>query len=421
MLRIELRTTDHLFDFLRTPEREWSQVTLQALDLRPPAIDDALLKEELDARTAFLGCRMSGALARKAVSAGALILPARPQLPFDAFRTSLYDEAELLRGYDPEKQFTYLGTPDWRCYLASMDEDTKRKRVDVGLDDAVFHRLHDLAIERALATFLAARDPVSGAPRRVVGIMGGYDRERLEKLRDEYGLPTRADAPFMEVARLAWKLAQAGFTIATGGGPGAMEAANLGAWFANRTEETLRGAVRKLERVPRVRPVAPGSLRWNSGEWLAPAFEVMKEFPRLASDPRTESVGVPTWFYGHEPPNPFASHIAKFFENSIREEGVLGISTQGVIFAEGNAGTIQEIFQDAGQNYYATHGSAAPMVLLGTRYWNRAPLDTSASKDKAVWPLLRQLGAEKDFGHLLLISDDPDEIVRFLKGPPRRA
>jgi predicted Rossmann-fold nucleotide-binding protein len=247
--------------------------------------------------------------------------------------------------------------------------------------------------------------------------MGGHDRERLEKSRDQ-GAPAGADAPYMQVALLARSLAREGFTIATGGGPGAMEASNLGAWFASRPETDLRTAVRLLERVPKVRPVSPGSSDWNSGEWLGPAFEVMAKFPRDASDARTESVGVPTWFYGHEPPNPFASHIAKFFENALREEGVLAIATHGVIFAEGNAGTVQEIFQDACQNYYSTRGAAAPMVLLGAKYWNRDPTTSQgATNAKPAWPLLLQLGEEKGFAHLLRLTDDLDEIVRFLLDP----
>ena len=411
MRKLEVRNLDDLHSFLRLPERDWSRIILLGLDLRSPGIDDALLTEDLDQRTAFLGCWMSLALTRKLISLGALVMPARPGLDFNPFRTVLYDADELLRGYRAKDPATYLQTPDWTCYVTAMDNLTKRKRQDLGIDDAVFLRLHDLAIEEALDEYLKPYGGKAGSTKRVVGIMGGHDRERLEKTRDEHGNPTMADAPYMQVALLAWKLARAGFTVATGGGPGAMEASNLGAWFATRVEDDLRVAVRMLERVPRVKPVAPGSPDWNSGSWLGPAFEVMERFPRDATDPRTESVGVPTWFYGHEPPNPFASHIAKFFENSIREEGVLAIATDGVIFAEGNAGTVQEIFQDACQNYYATHGAAAPMILLGSRYWNRDPDVETGRGAKSVWPLLKQLGEEKGFSHLLRLSDDLDEIV----------
>ena len=414
LLRQDLRTIEDLRTFLRHHEPDWSRVNLVGLDLRRPDIDDAMLMQEFSPRTAFLSCLMSPALSRKAVSADALVVPTRTGLTFNPFRSALYRAQDLLAGYAPNDPDTYLGTPDWRCYLAAMDKDTKRKRADLGLDDAVFLRLHDLAIEDALDEYMKPAASGPGGSKRVIGIMGGHDRDRLEKVRGEDGSPTARDAPYMQVALLARSLARAGFTVATGGGPGAMEASNLGAWFASREEKDLRAAVRTLERVPKVRPLFKGSPDWNSGEWLAPAFEVMSAYPREAADPRTESIGVPTWFYGHEPPNPFASHIAKFFENSIREEGVLAIATHGVIFAEGNAGTVQEIFQDACQNYYGTMGPPSPMVLLGSRYWNRDPAEVGEKGAKPVWPLLAQLGAEKGFGHLLRITDDLEEIVAFL-------
>jgi predicted Rossmann-fold nucleotide-binding protein len=405
-----------LWDFLQLAERDWSDVNVVGLDLRAPQIDDALLREEFTSKTAFVGCAMSGAVARKVASAESLVIPGRPG-PFNPFRGRMYEAAELLAGFDASDPASYFLTPDWRCYLGSMDLATKRKRSDLGLDDAIFFRLHDLAIEDALIAYLRPRAGRgrSVVPRRVVGIMGGHDRARLEKLKPADGLLGATDAPYMTVALLAWKLAREGFTVATGGGPGAMEAANLGAWFAGRSEDELRTAVRLLERVPKVGPARSDSTFWNSGEWLSPAFDVIKRFPRDVTDPRTESVGVPTWFYGHEPPNPFASHIAKFFENSLREEGVLAIANCGVIFAEGNAGTVQEIFQDACQNYYATHGAAAPMVLLGTEYWSRIDGAPNGVGAKTVWPLLRQLGEEKGFARLLRLSDDIDEIVGFLK------
>ncbi|MCB0962626.1 MAG: hypothetical protein KDA98_04875, partial [Acidimicrobiales bacterium] len=111
--------------------------------------------------------------------------------------------------------------------------------------------------------------------------------------------------------------------------------------------------------------------RYTDEGWLAAAWTVIDRIlgPTPASaDAR--SVGVPTWFYGHEPPTPFAPVIAKYFENSLREDGLVTIAGRGIVFAEGSAGTIQEVFQDAAQNHYGTvDGVASPMVLLGSAHW----------------------------------------------------
>ena len=52
--------------------------------------------------------------------------------------------------------------------------------------------------------------------RRMVGVMGGHAVGRDEEL-------------YRRIAVLGRTFTRAGYTIATGGGPGAMEAANLGA------------------------------------------------------------------------------------------------------------------------------------------------------------------------------------------------
>ena len=96
------------------------------------------------------------------------------------------------------------------------------------------------------------------------------------------------------------------------------------------------------------------------------------------------SVGIPTWFYGHEPPNAFASHIAKYFANATREDGLLARSNAGVVFLPGAAGTVQEIFDNATPNYYESRGEPTPMVLVDRAHWTeRLP----------TWPLLQALAA----------------------------
>ena len=127
----------------------------------------------------------------------------------------------------------------------------------------------------------------------------------------------------------------------------------------------------------------------------------LRRYPPI--DPaRSASLGIPTWLYGHEPPNPFASHNAKYFANSEREAGLLAIATYGVVFAPGSAGTIQEVFQDACQNHYVTAGVVSPMVFLGRAYW---------TVTKPVYPLLEHLAAGRDYARWLSLTDDGDAVV----------
>jgi predicted Rossmann-fold nucleotide-binding protein len=415
MKKVEIETIDELNQYLKTSGHDWQGVVVQGLDLT--ALDEALELESISATTSFIGCTLGSQLAAAAGLAGALMIPTRPGLAFNPFRSEVYVWTDLLNCYDRNNPESYRLCTDWLCYEAAMDETTKKKRAGLGADDELLFRLHDFAQEDALLDFLKP-DPADPATwKKVVAIMGGHDLPRLEKNKDANGQPTATDAPYLRAALLAWQLTRAGYLIATGGGPGAMEAGNLGAYFAHQPEEALRAAVRSLERVPKVKPIAEGSPRWNSGEWLAPAVEVITEFTSDATRIPGESIGIPTWFYGHEPPNIFASWIAKYFENSLREEGLLAIAFHGVIFAEGNAGTVQEIFQDACQNYYGTYGTAAPMVLLDSKYWNRNPYGVVEPKHKPVWPLLQQLASERSkegFPRAILLTDSIEAAVAHI-------
>ena len=82
------------------------------------------------------------------------------------------------------------------------------------------------------------------------------------------------------------------------------------------------------------------------------------------------------------------------------------------IYTPGSAGTMQEIFQDAGQNHYETEGYASPMIFMGKDYYTNYMPAYSVLKD------LSDRGIFKNM--LLTISDDNDEIidaiVRFKEG-----
>ena len=111
--------------------------------------------------------------------------------------------------------------------------------------------------------------------------------------------------------------------------------------------------------------------------WARAALEVRDRWPDGAP-----SLGIPTWHYGHEPPNAFATAIAKYFRNAVREAVLLRIASAGIVFLPGAAGTVQEVFQDACENYYAEPGARAPMVLVGRRHW---------TETLPAWPLLHPM------------------------------
>lgn len=403
----EIETPAELDAFLQRPGRDWSKVVLQALDLT--GFDSRLADQNLCHSTVFVGCHLGPELARKVIDAGCLTLTPRPGIAFNPYRKQVYHACDLFNGFNPDQPESYRQCLDWAAYLAAMDETKRQRRADLTLADELLFRLHDFSQEDALMDFLKPDPWNPNSWKKVVAIMGGHDLDRAEKKTDA---GEEADAPYMQIALIARALTLKGYLIATGGGPGAMEAANLGACLAHHPEAVLRQAVRDLSTVPKILQPDPAIPRWNSGEWLAPAMRVLEDLP--AGTPLGESVGIPTWFYGHEPPNPFATHIAKYFENSLREEGLLAIANHGVLFARGNAGTVQEVFQDACQNYYGTYGTPAPMILFDSAYWHPESVQKPEPKAKPVWPLLRQLASERTkqgFPDVLLLTDSIDEAV----------
>jgi hypothetical protein len=86
-----------------------------------------------------------------------------------------------------------------------------------------------------------------------------------------------------------------------------------------------------------------------------------------------------------------------------------------------NAGTVQEIFQDAAQNYYrAAKVDPTPMVLFGVDFWNGPVAFTkkNLAKRKPLYPLLRTLSLERDFLSAVVLTDDPEEIVSRIQQKP---
>jgi predicted Rossmann-fold nucleotide-binding protein len=369
-LYIEIHTVEELIPHLK--RKTLQCLVVQGLDLR--ALSSELLQCP-GTGSAFLGCQLQERIRDHLQQSGALIFPSLDNLPYRPFRPRLYSIEELMGGYvRGQVESFYTETLDSRIY---RHYTAARGGKSTPILETLAQRLHDHAIDDALSDLLIDGE----TERRVVGVMGGHAMRRDEET-------------YRIVARVAWRLARSGLFVTTGGGPGAMEAANLGAWMSRWSEAELDEAVSMLAFAP----------KYDHPGWFDAAFMVRDRW-----HDGVESLAIPTWFYGHEPSNLFSTHIAKYFANSLREDGLLALATWGIVFAPGSAGTIQEIFQDAAQNHYGTFKVISPMVFLGRTYW---------TEERPVYPLLRQLAEGRKYHRMITISDDLDEIVTFIENNP---
>ncbi|HEY5320420.1 MAG TPA: hypothetical protein VIJ76_06060 [Galbitalea sp.] len=304
---------------------------------------------------------------------------------------SLYTTEDLYGAFDADDELSLGRTLDFRAYLATLAQG---QRVARSSGVAAARALHDSAITHELSARVLETRPV--------GIMGGH------------GEP-RGSETYEPIARLAHQLTRSNYLVLTGGGPGAMEAAHLGARYGRSGDAALERALVRIaaDQSTRAFPLSnmdelvvdgrfsDAALR-KLHRWMTPAMELARESATHAGS----SIGIPTWLYGHEPCTPFAALHAKYFENSIREDGLLALATFGVIYAPGAAGTIQEIFEDANQNYYAPRNEGkSPMVFLDLEGW--------WSKKYPVMPVLKSIFGDEYDSFVEIVTTPEDALAAF--------
>ncbi|MCC6494722.1 MAG: Rossmann fold nucleotide-binding protein, partial [Propionibacteriaceae bacterium] len=278
---------------------------LQSLDLTGRS--GVLLATDVT-RAVFLGCTLDPGVEARLQDRGALIFPNLPDLPFNPYRSGLYTAGELYAGLEQGHRYTLdARIHRWWRYVGQHRSLTSELAMTLH-DHAITEALEDLALDGA------------------VGVMGGHQL-------------LRGSAGYVEAARLGRALTRTGRTVISGGGPGAMEAVNLGAALVGRPDE-LEAAVALLAERPRFAE--------DVAAWVAAGLAVRDRW-----DLTGPSYGIPTWLYGHEPPNVFSSGIAKLFSNAIREDVLLRHASGGLVCLPGAAGTVQEVFQAVTPRFYA--------------------------------------------------------------------
>lgn len=293
--------------------------------------------------------------------------------PYDERPTRLYTRDDLMQGWHSGRDHSM--TLDGRIYAYVKAHGGRAPDVEEGLAQ----RTHDHFIDVALAGFLMQ------ARRPVAGIMGGSST-------------VAADPNYRRVVHLTAALTERGYLVVGGGGLGIMEAANLGAYLADRSPADRDAAVDAL--------AAAGPWADDPAGYMGVADGIRERFA-----PGSVSLAIPSWVTAGEPISQFASHIAKYFSNSIREDGLLSVATAGIVFAPGGAGTMQEIFQDAAQNASRVFGRS-PMAFLDTQHY---------CVETGLYPALERQARRLGFADLLSVGDEPEQILeRFPAGatPP---
>lgn len=323
----------------------------------------------------FFGCKMDSTLIKYINTNKGIIYPSITGiLPLNIYKSQLYNSNELLSGY-------YDSLPNISLEDVVFDWYEKYKKLDdeKNILSQIAMNTHDAFIDDALISLIK-----NIGKEKIIGVMGGHSNKRNSI---EY-------KTLVKTCRL---LTLNGFICMSGGSSGMMEAVHLGALLAYYPENSVDDAITILSEEINYTDLV---------KYYNPALKVLNKYP-MPKD-IVLSIAIPTWHY-FEPTAMFASHIAMYFNNPIREYNLLNFSYGGVLISPGSAGTISEIFLNHANQHYKTLGYNAPFVFQNNYWW---------TTKNPVYPLISQIANTENYKSRLFLVETPEEVLNSFKIGP---
>lgn len=272
--------------------------------------------------------------------------------------TSLYTCENLSKGFDDSDTQSAIRTFSFEQYCLYRPLQEKGATDSKKMQEIA---LHDAKVSELLLNYLYESKTEI---KRIVGVMGGHAEKR-------------SGQTYQDMANLCRELTKKGFIVVTGGGPGMMEAAHIGSYFANCDDASWQEVIKELsslkdtevDSVPKDQIVdTDGKILEGTEKAISKIhswYKTAKQIKNKCHATPGDSIAISTWEYGQEPVMPFATIYAAYFQNSIRESALVRESRCGVIYGKGGGGTMREIWQDLEENYYTNNRDAfTPMIFF---------------------------------------------------------